>query len=362
MLQKTSHYIVILSGGTGPRLWPLSRVDRPKQFLNIFSENSLLKDTFLRAKRIVPSKNIYIVTNEKYLSQTKQSLKNLVLPQNILCEPQKKNTALAILYASAFISQIDPQAVITTFPSDHFISQLSNFDNDLKKSLKLAQKNNIVAFGIKPNSPSPSFGYITTDSQNHIIQFIEKPSVSLAQKLIQKNNCYWNSGIYTFKIDHLIEEFKLHAKEYLPLYHKLQENLKQARVIKKIYSLSPSLAIDVAISEKSKNMSLIPASFNWNDIGEWKSIYQELPKIGNKFAVLPKDVKFLEVNSKNCLISADPQKIVGLVDVNNLAIIDTKDALLICNIAYDGSFHVRDLVSKIVQNLKFKHFFTGKND
>jgi len=109
-------------------------------------------------------------------------------------------------------------------------------------------------------------------------------------------------------------------------------------------------------------MILIPASFNWNDIGEWKSIYQELPKSANNIATLHKDVKFVEVNSKNCLISAGSQKMIGLVDVNNLAIIDTPDALLICNIANEGSFHVRDLVSKIVQNLKLKHFFTGKND
>ncbi|MFA7088349.1 MAG: hypothetical protein WC146_03350, partial [Patescibacteria group bacterium] len=129
-----------------------------------------------------------------------------------------------------------------------------------------------------------------------------------------------------------------------------------------IYSLAPSLPIDTAISEKSKKLILIPASFNWNDIGEWKSIYEELPKIGNNFALLPKNQKFVEVNSKNCLLVSSPSKIIGLVDVNNLAIIDTPDALLICNIATDGSFHVRNLVTKIVSNLKLKHFFTGKHD
>jgi len=357
-----THYIVILCGGTGPRLWPLSRVDHPKQFLNLFSKNSLLRETFLRAKRIVPAKNIYLVTNGKYLVQTKQNLKGLIDFQNILGEPQKKNTAMAILYAAAVINQKDPQAVITTFPSDHFISHLSEFDRNIKKSYVLAQNKVIVTFGIKPTSPSPSFGYIQINSQNHVLQFIEKPDVTLAQKLIQKNNYYWNSGIYTFKIDTLIREFKLHAKEYLPLFNKLQEDHQHQKIVEKIYSLSPSLAIDVAVSEKSKNMILIPATFNWNDVGEWKSIYQESPKIGNNFATLSKDVKFVEVNSKNCLISADSRKMIGLVDVDNLAIIDTPDALLVCNIANEGSFHVRDLVTKIVQNLKFKHFFTGKND
>lgn len=364
MVKKTSssHYIVILCGGTGPRLWPLSRVDHPKQFLTLFSENSLIKETFLRAKRIVPVKNIYLVTNVKYKKQIKDNLKGLAFPENILAEPQKKNTAMALLYAAAVISQKDPSATITSFPSDHFISQLVKFDRDIKKSFTLAQNNAIITFGIRPNSPSPSFGYIIVNSQNQVTQFIEKPSPIEAQKLIKKNNCFWNSGIYTYKIDTLLAEFKLYAKNYLPLYNKLLDNIDHPKIIQKIYSLSPSLAIDVAISEKSKKLVLIPASFNWNDIGEWKSIYQESPKTGNNIALIPKNLKFVEVNSKDCLIVADSKKIVGLVDVNNLAVIDTPDALLICNIADNGSFHVRDLVTKIVSNLNLKHFFTGKND
>ncbi|HWS49079.1 MAG TPA: sugar phosphate nucleotidyltransferase [Candidatus Methanoperedens sp.] len=364
MVKKTNkeHYAVILCGGTGPRLWPLSRVDRPKQFLNIFSEKSLLKETFLRAKRIIPKENIFVVTNSKYQNLIKENLKGLVESKNILCEPQKRNTAMAILYACAVISRQNQNAIVTSFPSDHFIGQLNKFDKNIRNGQKLALKNLIITYGIKPNSPSPSFGYIQTNSKFEITQFIEKPQVNIAQKLIQKNNCFWNSGIYTFSVNTLVNEFKQHSKEYLPLFNKLYESYQNPKVVQKIYSMSPSLAIDVAISEKSKKMYLVPANFSWNDVGEWKSIYQELPKSLNNIATLPKNVKYLEVNSKNCLISASPQKMVGLVDVNNLAVIDTPDALLVCNISTDGSFHVRDLVSKIVQNLKFKHFFTGKND
>lgn len=359
---KNSHFIVILCGGTGPRLWPLSRVERPKQFLNLFSENSLVKETFLRAKRIVPVQNIYLVTNIKYEKQIRENLKGLALSQNILAEPEKKNTAMALIYASAIISQKDPDATVTSFPSDHFISQLVKFDRDIKKSFTLAKERVIITFGIRPNSPSPSFGYILINPKNQVTEFIEKPSSTDAQKLIKKNNCFWNSGIYTFKINTLLEEFKLYTKDYLPLYNKLLDNLDHPKVIQKIYSLSPSLAIDVAISEKSQKLVLIPASFNWNDIGEWKSIFEELPKSGNNFALLPKNQKFVEVNSKNCLLVSDTKKMIGLVDVSNLAIVDTPDALLVCNIASDGSFHVRDLVTKIVSNLNLKHFFTGKHD
>jgi len=362
MVNKTTHYIVILCGGTGPRLWPLSRVDHPKQFLKIFTDNSLLKETVLRAQKIVPPENIYIITNKKYQNLIQKDLKTLVKSRNIIGEPQKKNTAMAILYATAIISNLNPEAVISTFPADHFIGSNTNFTKDIKRAASIASSNSIVTIGIKPTSPSPSFGYITVDSKNKVSKFTEKPTVNEAQKLITKKNCYWNSGIYTFSIKNLINEFHLYAKEYLPLYTQLQENLNHQRVIDKIYSLSPTLPIDVAISEKSKNFVLIPATFYWNDIGEWKSIYQELPKKENQIAPLSKDVQYVEIGSKNCLVSANSKKLVGLIDVNNLAIIDSPDALLICNIAKDGSFRVRDLITKIVQNPKIKHFFTGKND
>lgn len=360
----SNHYAVILCGGTGPRLWPLSRVDHPKQFLKLFSENSILKETFLRLKRTVPSENIYVISNQKYASLISQDLKSLVKNENIISEPEKKNTAMAILYTCAVIYQQNPEAVITSFPSDHFISHLTNFDKDIKKATKLAKSDSIVTIGIKPNSPSTSFGYIVLDSKDKekVSTFIEKPNLVEAQKLITKNNSFWNSGIYTFKIDTLISEFQHYSPAYLPLYRKLLENLNRPQIIKKIYSLSPSLPIDTAISEKSQKMKMIPASFTWNDIGEWKSIYQELPKTKNNFAFLSKDQKVVEINSKNCLISESTQKLVGLVDVENLAIIDTPDALLICNIVADGSFRVRDLVGKIVSQPKIKHYFTGKND
>lgn len=361
--KKTSNFVVILCGGTGPRLWPLSRVNKPKQFLKLFSNNSLLKDTFLRAQKIVPKQNIFVISNHKYFSLIKEDLKNLVLTQNIISEPEKKNTALAILYASAIIQKINPEAIITTMPSDHFIGQFNNFKKDIQQAEKIAHDDFVVTLGIKPNNPSTSFGYIFTNSQHKVLKFVEKPNLSDAQKFIQKDSCFWNSGLYTFKIDTLISEFKQHSPQYLPLFNKIQENLDRPKIIEKIYSISPSLAIDTAISEKSKKLYLIPVSFSWNDVGEWKSIYQQLSKDSHQIAILNKNTNYIEINSQKCLISSTQKdKLIALVDINNLAVIDTDDALLICNIAYDGSYHVRDLVTKIVQNKKIKHYFADKND
>ncbi len=361
---SSSHYIVILCGGTGPRLWPLSRVDHPKQFLKLFSENSLLKDSFLRAQKIVPTQNIYIVTNEKYRLQVKKDLGTLVDSHHILAEPQKKNTAMAILYATAFIYQRDPHALIASFPSDHFVSPLKTFTKDINLAFSLAKNDGIVTLGIRPTNPNPAYGYIITNPKKDtkVDKFIEKPDALQAKKLIKKDNVFWNSGIYIFQIDQLLQEFKLHSPQYLPLFDRLIENLDRPRLIQKIYSLAPPLAIDKAISEKSSHLSMLPATFTWSDIGQWDSIYQRLPKKNSGIALLNPNSNFIELDSTNCLLSSSSNKLVALLDVQNLAVIDTPDALLICQLNQNSSFKVRELVGKIVQNLKIKHFFTGKND
>ncbi len=336
----SSHFIVILCGGTGPRLWPLSRADNPKPFLKLLSSQSLLQNTYRRAQKIVPKDHIFFVTNQSYASRIKGQIAN---PKLIL-EPQKKNTTLAILHATAVIKNINPQAIITIFPSDHFIGNLNVFKSQIEEAVKLAtEKNLIIIFGIHPASPDLSYGYFLPPHK-----FLEKPDLKTATKLISQG-AYWNSGIYTFSVN-TIESEIAHLN---PEYFKLYQQLLQFKNAKNIYQASPNLPIDKVVSEKSKKITMIKAKFNWNDIGEWKSVYQQ---VGQNFSTLGK-TKFLQIDSRKCLLSADPSKLIGLVGVNNLAIIDTPNALLICNIAQDDSFHVRDLVSQIVADPKTKNYF-----
>lgn len=367
MAKISNHYILILCGGSGPRLWPLSRADHPKQFLKIFSSNSLLRATFLRAQKIVNRHHIFIITNQKYLSLVKKDLFRLVDPKNIITEPEKKNTAMAILYGSAVISNLNPQAVITTFTADHFIGQLSHFYHTITRAYQIAcTQNIIVTIGIKPTSPSTSFGYLQTgtlhDGLYQVKTFIEKPPLDSAIKLIQSKQCYWNSGIYTFSVDTLITEFRLHAKQYTPLFEKIFSSINSPKIIAKMYSLAPGLSIDVAVSENSKKLSMIPADFTWNDVGEWKSIYQQLSQNNNQITTLNRQTTFYEIGSKNCLLSGQPKKLIGLIDVNNLAIIDTPDAMLICNMENGGSYKVRDLITKIVKSKKHQDYFLKSYD
>jgi len=353
------HYIFILCGGTGPRLWPLSRKSKPKQFLSFFDKKSILEQTIQRSQRITDNKNIYIVSGNDYIDQILKITKDFNLTKNIIVEPEKKNTALAILYATIKINQIDPTAIISTFPADHYIRNTARLKQTLNKAKTVANlTDTIVTIGIKPTKPETSYGYICPnqkiDDYYTVSKFIEKPNLQKAEKLINKN-AYWNSGIYTFSASTLLSEFEKLQPEYFNIAMDLEKNLDYPKKIEQIYKQSPNLSIDKAISEKTPNLTMIPATFDWNDIGEWHTIFESLPKKKDNHAVISSKTQFLSTNSQGCLISGQDKKIIGLVGVDNLAIIDTPDALLVCNL--DSSYNVRDLVSLMVKSKKNKKYF-----
>jgi mannose-1-phosphate guanylyltransferase/mannose-6-phosphate isomerase len=357
-----NHYFIILCGGTGPRLWPLSKANHPKQFIKIFNDTSLLQETVNRVKKITSTKNIFIVTNKRYVDQINTVFHHKFDKDHIISEPAKKNTAMAIILAMVHIKKLDPNAIITSMPSDHFIQGSLKFKKTIKYAGKLAfDHQSLVTIGIKPTNPNPSYGYISIQQKkskfNQVSLFIEKPSRDMAQILIKKGS-FWNSGIYTFTIPSLIAEFKKIQPEYFTIFEKLESKIGDSKSIENIYKNAPDLAIDRAISEKTDNMLVIPAKFYWSDVGEWKSIYQNLKKDNDGHANINHQTKFLSLNSKNCLINGLDNKLIGLVGVNNLAIIDTPDSLLICNL--DQSANVRDLVTLIVKQKKYQSYFLKK--
>ncbi|MEI8067857.1 MAG: mannose-1-phosphate guanylyltransferase [Candidatus Shapirobacteria bacterium] len=358
---KQKHCILILCGGTGPRLWPLSRANNPKQFLSLFGKESLLEETVKRALKITSKDNIFIISNKNYFNKIAKICKNIP-KKNIISEPIKKNTALAILYATAYIKNINPNAIISSLPSDHYIKNVNKFKIDLIKAKNLAKNNDsIITIGIKATSPDTSYGYIVpqikTKNYSTVSTFIEKPEINNAQKLIKKQ-AFWNSGIYTFSIKTIESEFKNLNPNYYKDYLKIETNLNNPKKIIDVYLSSQELPIDRAISEKSKNILVIPASFDWSDVGEWENIFLNLPKNKDGQASITKDTPILSVKSSDCLVSGLDKKIVGLVGVKDLAIIDTPDALLICNLK--DSFKVRDLVTLIVKNKKLEPYFLKK--
>lgn len=356
-IPKFQHYLVILCGGTGPRLWPLSRAYHPKQFLRLFSKKSLLQTTVLRAKSIVDSQNILIISNQKYRPLVSQELKSLIPKDNLIFEPSKKNTAMAVVYATAIIKARNPTAVISILPSDHFIDNSKNFKLDLARARNYALADQrIVLIGIKPISPDPSYGYLL--HRGHLVtKFVEKPDTKTALRLI-KDKALWNSGIYTFTIPTLTNELVRHSRGYLSLLNQIENHLQNPKMIGKIYQSSGSLSLDYALTEKSQKLSVVKSSFKWNDIGEWQSVYQQL-KSDKSIATISANTQVVVHDSQNCLVEAPKNKLITLLGVNNLAVIDTPDALLVCPL--DQSFQVRNLVGDIVQS-KYKKYFLGRNE
>lgn len=331
---QTNQIFVILCGGTGPRLWPLSTTSNPKQFLSILSDKSLLEQTINRLLNITHKNNIYITSSNRNLKQLKTITKNLIPINNIFIEPDKKNTALAIYYTLTQFSKIDQNTVVTFLPADHFISPLNKFKNDLLKVAQIATKNSsLVTIGIHPSFPNTSFGYILKNKK-----FVEKPNKIQAVKYLV-NGALWNSGIYTATINTYFSEFNKHFKN-------------------PSYITSNPLSFDKAISEKTKNIDCINASFDWSDVGEWGSIFKKSKQDRQHLATINPHTVFLNQDSSNCLVSSqDPNKLIGLVGVKNLAVIDTPTGLLITQL--DQSHHVRDLVIKMTANPKLKKFFAN---
>ena len=363
MATTPKHYFVILCGGTGPRLWPLSRADHPKQFLSIFDRKTLLEDTLARIRKIAPYKNIFIVSNKRYKDKLEELLSSKIPKENFLYEPLKRNTAMAITFTLSHIHNLDPEAIVTTTPSDHFVGKTLQFKKNINQAYQLANKeNHIVTLGIKANTPNPSYGYIIPQQKkknySHIAFFIEKPDVDTAKKLIKKT-AYWNTDIHTFKIKTMLEEFKSLHPEYFELFEELKKT-SNPKKIEAIFKKSPKLNINRAVSEKSKKMLIVPATFDWSDIGEWHSIYKQLKSDPQGIATIDKDDIFVNFNSKNCLLKTYSKKMIGLVGVSNLAIIDSPNGLLICDL--NNSSHVRDLITKMVSKKKHIDYFTKSHD
>ena len=323
-------YGIILAGGSGSRLWPLSRELYPKQLLNLNSDKSLLQATFERLKQCMPEDKIISITNTKHTSNIKMQLSKLTTSPVVLAEPVAKNTAPAIVLAAKYIiqnSNSDP--VIIVVPSDHLIQDNKGFLSTVKKGEKLAEKGYIVTFGIQPNYPETGYGYINTsdkiDEGFLVKEFVEKPDFETAKKYLNAKTYFWNSGIFMFKASTLFEETLKHAPEIAKIAEKFDfSKNKDIPFIE--FDKMPSISIDYAIMEKSNKIALVKLESDWNDLGSWQSIYDISKKDenGNVFVghVLDKD-------SKNSFVYAS-SKLVATIGLEDTVIVETEDAILAC--------------------------------
>lgn len=318
--------VIILAGGSGSRLWPLSRDRYPKQFIKLQGDSSsLFQDTFKRSLLLVNLDEIYVVTNEKYKFLVMGAVEELGYKcneSNIIIEPESKNTLPAIYAGVNEIVKKGNDNVIV-FPSDHMILKSQEFVKIIKNSEDLT-KDSIITFGIKPDGPNTGYGYIAPGSEKlngyEVKAFKEKPEYEVAVTYVEEGY-YWNAGIFMFNTEFFINEVKLYAKNIYNAF-KTSNNIKEA-----FSKIDEKISIDYAIMEKSKNVTVAPVDIGWNDLGSFDSFYDIFKKDENNNIC---DSNNILIDSKNNYVYSEKGKLVSIVGVGNLIVVDNRDALLIC--------------------------------
>lgn len=323
-------YGIILAGGSGSRLWPLSRELYPKQLLNIISDKSLLQSTFERLTRCMNENQILSITNTKHAANVKMQIQELTDNPVVLSEPVAKNTAPAIALAVKYILQTtgdDP--VILVVPSDHLIKDNAKFADTVRKGEKLAQEGYIVTFGIQPDYPETGYGYINTlkplNLGYKVKEFVEKPDLITAEKYLKAGTYYWNSGIFMFKASVMMKEIEKLAPDIAKITNNV-DFTKSKDIPFVEFDKMPSISIDYAIMEKSDKIALLKLESDWNDLGSWKSIYDVSNKDENNNVFVG---HVIDEGSKNSFVYAS-SKLVTTIGLEDTVIIETEDAILAC--------------------------------
>ena len=336
---------VIISGGSGSRLWPVSRQLDPKPFIKLADGYSLLQKTFIRASKLDNVNAILTVTNEKVhfrMQDEYQEVNKSNIPCDFILEPFGRNTAPAIAAACLFIAKhYNPNETILILPADHLISDFEAFKTAVDNAEAIAKDGYISTFGINPEYPETGYGYIEANHSEAIgngyaiKRFVEKPNLERAREYLSSNNYLWNSGMFCGRVDVFLQEFELYAKRLEMatkncLSHSKTDTLKTSKIVhlnKELFMQPESISIDYALFEKSKKTAVIPCSIGWSDIGSWLSIAQTLPKDKDNNAIIGESVLH---NTKDCLIYSTDRIIAG-VDIKDLIIVDTPDAVLVAD-------------------------------
>jgi mannose-1-phosphate guanylyltransferase len=329
-------FIFILAGGSGERFWPLSRQKKPKHLLRLFSKKTLLEETIARFKGIIPPENLFILTNQVQLQELKRAIPDFPTKQ-IIIEPAKRDTGPATALATAIAYQKNPKARIGLFPSDALIQGVPTFQKHLRDSLLLLEKEDaFITFSIPPRYPSTGFGYLEYGEPLpkgkektpfvRVSRFIEKPNLATAKQYMESGRYGWNGGIFLWKAATYIEESMRLIPEFASFILELPKSKKEAYLEKRFVKL-PKISIDYAIMEKAKRVIAAKTSFDWDDVGSWNAVQDHLGSDTDKNLFLGK-VYSLESHSN--IVHASSRSI-ALCGVDNLVIVETPDAILVCH-------------------------------
>ena len=343
MARKNNH-VVIMAGGVGSRIWPMSTVDNPKQFIDILGVGrTLVQLTLDRFEGVCPYENTWVVTNKKYAEIIKQQLPEIPV-ENILLEPCRRNTAPCIAYVSWRIKSKDPNANIVVTPSDHVVMNEAEFQRVVKTCLKFSGESDaIVTLGMKPNRPETGYGYIQADLSSssarnkeifRVDNFREKPDLATAEKYIQQNNFFWNAGIFIWNVNTIVNAFRV----YQPSISKIFEGIfdvfgtpEEQEMIDLQYPRCENISVDYAIMEKVSEIFVCPANFGWSDLGTWGSLLTQVHRDLYGNACIGPDISMYD--SHNCVVHTTQEKKVVIQGLDDYIVAEKDNTLLICKLS-----------------------------
>lgn len=335
-MKNKNYYAILMAGGVGSRFWPVSTQDFPKQFHDMLGTgDTLIQKTFNRLATLIPKENIFILTNERYNDLVFEQLPEVTKRQVVL-EPAMRNTAPCILYASLKIQKENKDAVMLVAPSDHWIEDEKAFADNVQQSFNFCESNDaLMTLGITPTFPNTGYGYIEYDKTSNdaiksVNQFREKPDYETAKGFISQGNFLWNAGIFMWSVKSVVEAFKNNQPELFQLFEKGIATYNtdfEDDFIRDNYGKAENISVDYAIMEKSKNVFVLPATFDWNDLGTWGSLYDKLDKDENNNAVV--NARTLTEDASGNMIRTKADKVVVLDGLQDYIIVDKDEVLLI---------------------------------
>lgn len=339
-----NNYLVILAGGAGSRFWPISSEELPKQFLDILGcGRTLIQLTLERFSGLIPKENVWVVTAEKYREIVMEQLPEIP-SSNILCEPCRRNTAPCICYVSWKIKKLNTKANIVVSPSDHLVVDIQAFQSAIDDSLSFAAETDaVVTLGLKPTRPETGYGYIKADltyssSRKHNIfrvdEFKEKPTLEVAKEYIQSPNYLWNSGIFIWNVNTIINAFRVYEPEVSSIFEGLMPYYgtdKEQNKIDESYPQCKNISVDYAILEKAEEIFVFPASFSWSDLGTWNSLREQsdMDKYGN--VCIGDNIKLYD--TYNTIVHTCNKKEVIVEGLDGYVVAEKEEKLLVCRLS-----------------------------
>lgn len=329
-------YGVIMAGGGGTRFWPLSRQDEPKQLLNLSGNDLMVNETIDRIAAVTDKENIFIVTNEAQVPKMLAATEGRIKRSHILAEPSARNTAACIGYAAIEIVKKYGDGIMCIFPSDHYIKDCAAFERVLREAVRTAEtQDKLITLGITPTYPSTGYGYIQFDPSSlelakQVIEFKEKPDEKAAMEYIRSGKYAWNSGMFIWKASTILSKFEEFLPEVSACLNEIASAMNteiEKEVIAKVYPTIPSISIDYGIMEKCKDVLVISAEFGWNDVGSWDNLGVLYDTDANGNVIVGNQIN---IDTKNC-ISYAKKRLITTIGVEDLIIVETDDAILVCD-------------------------------